>query len=76
MSFGARAWDTAVAHPIIWKEIMTAFEGRAIGGSWAVENGIVRVRTALGEKVAPLEEANGVWVAWRLLREMAAEGKA
>jgi hypothetical protein len=61
---------------IIWKEITTAFEGRAVGGLWAVEKGIVRVRTALGEKVGPLEEANGVWVAWRLLREMAAEGKA
>jgi hypothetical protein len=66
----------AVAQPIMWTEITTAFEGRAVGGSWAVENGIVRVRTALGEKSAPLEEANGVWVAWRLLREMAAEGKA
>ena len=60
----------------IWKEITTAFNGRAIGGSWAVENGIVKVRTTLGEKAATLEEADGVWVAWRLLREMAAEGKA
>jgi hypothetical protein len=66
----------AVDPQIIWKEITTAFEGRAIGGSWAVENGMVRVRNALGEKVTPLEEGNGVWVAWRLLREMAAEGKA
>jgi hypothetical protein len=65
-----------VAQPIIWKEITTASEGRAIGASWAIENGIVRVRTALGEKSAPLEEADGVWLAWRLLREMAAEGKA
>jgi hypothetical protein len=65
-----------VTQPIIWKNITTALEGRAIGGSWAVENGVVRVRTALGEKAAPVEEANGVWVAWRLLREMAAEGKA
>jgi hypothetical protein len=69
-------WGRAVAQPIIWKEITTALEGRAIGGSWAVEDGRVKVRTALGEKSAPLEEANGVWVAWRLLREMAAEGKA
>jgi hypothetical protein len=67
---------TAMAQLIIWKEITTAFEGRAIGGSWAVDEGVVRVRTALGEKVAPVEEANGIWVAWRLLREMAAEGKA
>jgi hypothetical protein len=65
-----------LAEPIIWKEITTAFEGRAIGGSWVVEGGVVRVRTALGEKSAPLEEADGVWLAWRLLREMAAEGKA
>ena len=65
-----------MTQPIIWKEITTTFEGRTIGGSWAVETGMVRVRTALGEKVAPLEEGNGVWAAWRLLREMAAEGKA
>ncbi|MGC2081638.1 MAG: hypothetical protein WA728_37585 [Xanthobacteraceae bacterium] len=30
----------------------------------------------IGEKSAPLEKADGVWLAWRLLREMAAEGKA
>ena len=64
-----------MAESIIWKEITTAFEGRAIGGSWAVEDGQVRVRTALGEKSAPLDEADVVWLAWRLLREMAAEGK-
>jgi hypothetical protein len=65
-----------VAQRIIWKEITTAFEGRAIGGSWAVEDGVVIVRTTLSEKSAPLEEADGVWLAWHLLREMAAEGKA
>jgi hypothetical protein len=65
----------AVAQPIIWKEITTAFEGRMIGGSWVVEDGHVRVRLGLGEKSAPLDEADGVWLAWRLLREMASEGK-
>ena len=65
-----------MAAPIIWKEITTAFEDRTIVGSWAVEEGHVRVRTVLGEKSAPLDEADGVWLAWRLLREMAAEGKA
>jgi hypothetical protein len=69
-------WGHAVAQPIVWKEINTAFKGRAIGGSWAVVNGVVRVKTALGEKAAPLTEANGIWIAWRLLREMAADGKA
>jgi len=66
----------------LWKRLLSGkrlrlpFNGRAIGGSWAVEDGVVKVRTTFGEKVATLEEANGVWVAWRLLREMAAEGKA
>jgi hypothetical protein len=73
---GRRGGDITVPQPIIWKEITTAFEGRAIGGSWAIEDGRVRVRTALGEKSAPLEETNEVWLAFRLLREMAAEGKA
>ena len=62
--------------PIIWKEIRTAFKGRPVGGLWAVENGSVRVRTTLGERVAPFEEADGVLIAWRLLREMAADRKA
>ena len=62
--------------PISWNEINTAFEGRMAGGTYAVEGRFVRVRTALGEKAAPLRGANAVWVAWRLLREMASEGKA
>jgi hypothetical protein len=61
---------------LIWKEITTAVNGRMVGASYAVENEIVRVRTPLGEKVAELEGANAVWVAWRLVREMASEGKA
>jgi hypothetical protein len=66
----------AVAQPIIWKEMTTAYNGRAIAGSWAVDNGVVKVRTTFGGKAAPLDGADGVWIAWRLLREMAAEGKA
>ena len=73
---GTEDREHAVPEPVFWKDITTAFEGRVIGGSWTVEEGVVRVRTAFGEKTAPLEEANGIWVAWRLLREMAAEGKA
>ena len=65
-----------MAAPIIWKQISTAFKGRAVGGSYAVEDGIVRVRTPLGEKAAELEGTNAALVAWRLLRELAAEGKA
>jgi len=79
-AFGAaipEAGEGSVAAPIIWKEITTAFKGRMIGGSYAVEGGIVRVRTTLGEKVeVQLGETNAALVAWRLLRELAADGKA
>jgi hypothetical protein len=65
-----------VAAPIIWKEITTAFKGRTIGGSYAIDGGFLRVRTTLGEKAAELEGTNVAFLAWQLLREMAAEGKA
>jgi len=39
--------------PLVGEQSGTVFEGRAIDGSWAIENEIVRVRTALGEKTAP-----------------------
>jgi hypothetical protein len=66
-----------VPAPIIWKEITTAFKGRMIGGSYAVEDKIVRVKTTLGKKVALRDEGpNAALLAWRLLRELAAEGKA
>jgi len=47
-----------LAAPIIWKQIDTAFKGRAVGGSYAVEDRIVRVRTPLGEKTAEFEGTN------------------
>ena len=62
--------------PIIWKEITTAFKGQPIRGSYAVENGIVKVRTARGEKEARLGGTNEIMAAGLLLRELAAEGKA
>ena len=66
-----------MAAPIIWRQINTAFRGRAVGESRAVEEGVVRVRTPLGEKAAELVEGtNAAFIAWRLLRELAAEGKA
>jgi len=62
--------------PIVWKEITVWFRGRMIGGSYAVEDGSVRVKTSLGERSAQLRGANAGLVAWRLLRKLAAEGKA
>jgi len=57
-----------VDQPIIWKEITTAFEGRAIGGSWAVEDGVVSVRTAAGMKQPTLTpDQDGVSTAYPLV---------
>jgi hypothetical protein len=64
-----------VEKPILWNEIKTEFRGRAINGSYAVENGTVTVRTAIGQKTARLIGPAAIWIARRLLRELAAEGK-
>jgi hypothetical protein len=44
-------------------------------GSYAVENGIVKVKTPFGEKADPSSLFNSEWVARRLLEELATEGK-
>ena len=62
--------------PVIWREITTVFKGRVVRGSYAVEDGTVKVRTADGEKATRLKGTNAIWAAGRLLRELAAEGKA
>jgi hypothetical protein len=65
-----------VPTPIIWREITTVFKSRVIRGSYAVEEQTVKVRTEQGEKTAQLKGTNAIWAAGRLLRELAAEGKA
>jgi hypothetical protein len=65
-----------MADALIWKEITPAFKGAAIKGSYAVEDAMVIVRTPYGEKAAQLVGTNAIWIAARLLRELAAEGKA
>ena len=65
-----------VEKPILWKQILTEFGGRAVSGSYAVEDGVVKVRTPDGEKTAPLIGTGAIWIAGRLLRELAAEGRA
>jgi len=64
-----------VEKPILWKQITTVFTGRAVSGSYAVEDGIVKVRTPDGEKTAQLVGTGAIWIAHRLLCELAAEGK-
>jgi hypothetical protein len=65
-----------MADALIWNEITTAFKGAAIKGSYAVEDAMVIVRTPYGEKAAQLIGTNAIWIAARLLRELAANGKA
>jgi hypothetical protein len=65
-----------VEKPILWKQITIVFRGRTVNGSYAVEGGIVKVRTAKGEKTARLGSVNEIWLAGCLLRELAEEGKA
>ncbi len=60
----------------LWKQILSEFNGRRIYGSYAVEDGVVIVKTARGQKAAQVGGPNAIWLAGRLLRELAAEGKA
>jgi hypothetical protein len=52
-----------VETPIIWRETTTVFKGRVVRGSYSVENGTVKVRTADGEKATPLRGTNAIWAA-------------
>jgi len=66
-----------VQKPTDWIEITTGFNGRAIHGSYAVEDGIVKVKTPRGERATQVEGvSNPIWLAVWLLRELAKEGKA
>jgi hypothetical protein len=60
----------------VWKEITTNFNGRAVTGSYAIEDGMVIVRTPQGQKATQLSGLSQIFLAARLLRELAAEGKA
>jgi hypothetical protein len=61
----------------IWQEFLTVHDGRTVSGSFAVQHGMVRVKAAHGEKAGRLDEGlNPIWLAGRLLSELAAEGNA
>jgi hypothetical protein len=59
----------------VWQQITVEFNGHSLTGSYAVENGIVKVKTPFGEKADPSSLFNSEWVARRLLEELATEGK-
>ena len=61
----------------VWNGVRTDFYGRRAYGSYVIENDtIIRVKTPRGEKAAHLRGLNPDRLAERLLRELAAEGKA
>ena len=64
--------------PADWTHITTGFKGRAVNGSFAVEDGMVKVKSSRGyERKSQIEEgANPIWTAVHLLRDLAAAGKA
>jgi len=61
----------------IWNQITTEFFGRSICGSYVIENDTtITVKTRHGEKAMQLRGLRPERLAERLLRELAAVGKA
>ena len=60
----------------IWNQIRTEFYGRPVYGSYVIEDGVLKVKTPRGERTTQFAGSNPDWLAERLLRELAAEGKA
>jgi hypothetical protein len=66
-----------MTNPTGWIQITTGFNGRTIHGSYAVEEGIVKVKTPRSEKATQVDGvSNPTWLAVSLLRELAKQGKA
>jgi hypothetical protein len=61
----------------VWNRVTTDFYGRSVYGSYVIENDtIITVKTPRGSKAMQLGGFNPNPLAERLLRELAAEGKA
>ena len=61
----------------VWNPVTTDFYGRSVYGSYVIENDtIITVKTPRGNKAMQLRGLHPDQLAKRLLRELAAEGKA
>ena len=60
----------------IWNQITTEFYGRRISAAYVIEDGTLKVKAPRGEKGARFGGSNPDRLAERLLRELAAQGKA
>jgi hypothetical protein len=65
-----------VPTPIIWREITTVFKGRVVRGSYAVEDGTVKVRTGHGEKAAHIRGTNRELGSWASIARVASGRKS
>ena len=59
-----------------WNHVRVEVNGLEVRGSWAIEDGMVKVRTPKGEKATQIGSLNPTWLARRLFEELAEEGKA
>jgi hypothetical protein len=67
---------SAMANLTVWQQITAEFSGHPLSGSYAIEDGMVKVKTPYGEKATQIGSFNPEWVARRLLEELAEEGRA
>ena len=65
-----------MANLTVWQQITAEFSGHPLSGSYAIEDGMVKVKTLHGEKATQIGSFNPEWVARRLLEESAEEGTA
>jgi hypothetical protein len=62
---------------IVWRELDAVFLGRLVKGFYSMSrDGLVTVRTPIGSRSTQLGGSPAIFVAKRLLRQLAAEGKA
>ncbi len=62
---------------VVWRDFDAVFLGRLLKGSYSMsQEGLMTVRTASASKTTQLGGSPAIFVAKRLLRELAAEGKA
>jgi hypothetical protein len=61
----------------IWNQITTQFFGRSVYGSYVIQDRTLTVKARRGEKATThVDGSDPIWLAERLLRELAANGKA
>jgi hypothetical protein len=66
----------AMANLTVWQQVTAEFSGHPLSGSYAIEDGMVKVKTPHGEKATQIGSFNPESVARRLLQELAEEGRA